>query len=67
MLTNLDNEVIFKKTFTDAIVFKAFVRDVLGLDLEFDKIETTERRECKKNHRCSMVKKCDRFGYIRDE
>ena len=43
MLTNLDNEVIFKKAFTDAIVFRAFVHDVLGLDIEFDKIETEKQ------------------------
>ena len=43
MLTNLDNEVIFKKAFTDAIVFRAFVLDVLGLDIEFDKIETEKQ------------------------
>ena len=33
MLGNLDNEVIFKKAFTDKIVFKAFVRDILGIDI----------------------------------
>ncbi len=34
MLANLDNEVIFKKAFTDRIVFHAFVKDVLGIDVE---------------------------------
>ena len=43
MLGNLDNEIIFKKAFTDKIVFKAFVHDVLGLDVEVDKIETEKQ------------------------
>lgn len=43
MLGNLDNEVIFKKAFTNKIVFKAFVKDVLGLDIEVDKIETEKK------------------------
>ncbi len=43
MLANLDNEVIFKKAFTNKIVFKAFVRDILGIDVEVDKIETEKR------------------------
>lgn len=36
----LDNEVFFKKAFTDRIVFKAFVKDIVGIDVEPDKIET---------------------------
>lgn len=40
MLAPLDNEVIFKKAFTDPIVLRAFVRDIAGVDAEFDKIET---------------------------
>lgn len=43
MLGNLDNEVIFKKAFTDKIVFKAFVRDILGLEIEVEKIETEKK------------------------
>ena len=43
MLGNLDNEVIFKKAFTNKIVFKAFVKDILGLDVEVDKIETEKK------------------------
>ena len=43
MLGNLDNEVIFKKAFTDKIVFKAFVHDILGLDVEVDIIETEKQ------------------------
>lgn len=40
MLVNLDNEIHFKNVFTDVEVFKGFVKDVLGLDLEIDKVET---------------------------
>lgn len=40
MLANLDNEVHFKKVFTDVTVFCAFVKDVLGIDLEITKVET---------------------------
>ena len=47
MLGNLDNEVIFKKAFTDKIVFKAFVRDILGIEFEVDKIETEKQFEPK--------------------
>lgn len=43
MLSNLDNEVIFKKAFTDKTVFKAFVRDILGIEIEVDKIETEKK------------------------
>ena len=43
MLGNLDNEVIFKKAFTNKIVFTAFVRDILGIEIEVDKIETEKK------------------------
>ena len=43
MLGNLDNEIIFKKAFTDKTVFKAFVRDVLGIEVEIDLIETEKK------------------------
>jgi hypothetical protein len=39
-IARLDNEVFFKKAFTDRIVFKAFVKDIVGIDVEPDKIET---------------------------
>jgi hypothetical protein len=39
-IARLDNEVFFKKAFTDEIVFKAFVKDIVGIDVEPDKIET---------------------------
>ncbi len=47
MLGNLDNEVIFKKAFTDKTVFKAFVRDILGIEVEVEKIETAKKFEPK--------------------
>jgi hypothetical protein len=47
MLGNLDNEVIFKKAFTNKTVFKAFVRDILGIEVEIDKIETEKKFEPK--------------------
>ena len=40
MLARLDNEVFFKKAFTDQVVFKAFVKDIIGIDIEPDIIET---------------------------
>jgi hypothetical protein len=40
MLANLDNEVHFKKVFTDIDVFTAFVKDVLGIDINISKVET---------------------------
>jgi len=39
-IARLDNEVFFKKAFTDEIVFKAFVKDIIGIEIEPDKIET---------------------------
>ena len=39
-LARLDNEVFFKKAFTDEIVFKAFIKDIIGIDFQPDKIET---------------------------
>ncbi|MEY4905592.1 MAG: hypothetical protein RLZZ292_3407 [Bacteroidota bacterium] len=43
MLGSLDNEVIFKKAFTDKIVLHQFVKDILGLDVEFGNIETEKK------------------------
>jgi len=43
MLAPLDNGTIFKKAFTDKIVFKSFVKDILGIDIEVDKIETEKK------------------------
>lgn len=39
-LANLDNEVHFKHVFTDVEVFTGFVKDVLGIDINIDKVET---------------------------
>ncbi len=47
MLANLDNEVIFKKAFTNKIVFRAFVKDILGIDVEVETIETEKQFEPK--------------------
>jgi hypothetical protein len=43
MLGSLDNEVIFKKAFTDKIVFEAFVKDILGLEISVGTIETEKK------------------------
>jgi PD-(D/E)XK nuclease family transposase len=40
MLANLDNEVHFKKVFTDIDVFCGFVKDVVGVDMHITKVET---------------------------
>jgi hypothetical protein len=40
MLANLNNEVFFKKVFTNVGVFCAFVKDVLGIDMNISKVET---------------------------
>jgi hypothetical protein len=40
IIARLDNEVFFKKAFTDKIVFKAFVKDIIGIDVDPDIIET---------------------------
>lgn len=43
MLAHLDNETVFKKAFTNKAVFKAFVKDIVGITIEVDKIETEKR------------------------
>ncbi len=47
MLGNLDNGTIFKKAFTDIEVFQHFIKDVLGFEIEVDKIETEKQFEPK--------------------
>lgn len=42
-LANLDNEVFFKKVFTDPQVFQAFVKDTLGVDVHNPRIETEKQ------------------------
>jgi hypothetical protein len=43
MLGSLENEVIFKKAFTDKFVLEQLVQDVLGLKVDFGKIETEKK------------------------
>jgi predicted transposase/invertase (TIGR01784 family) len=43
MLAPLDNETIFKQVFTDKTVFISFVKDILDIDIEVDKIETEKK------------------------
>lgn len=40
MLVGLDNEVVFKKAFTNKEVFVGFIKDILGFEVEVGKIET---------------------------
>ena len=42
MLAPLDNEIVFKLAFQNKIVFKQFVKDILGIDFEGE-IETEKR------------------------
>lgn len=39
-VASLQYGVIFKKAFSDVDIFKGFVRDILGIDLEITKVET---------------------------
>lgn len=39
-VASLQYGVIFKKAFSQVEVFKAFVKDLIGIDLEIDKVET---------------------------
>jgi hypothetical protein len=50
MLGNLDNEVIFKKAFTDKFVLKCLVKDLFGVDFEPETVETEKRFEPKISH-----------------
>jgi len=43
MLVNLDNEVYFRHVFSDQIVFNGFVKDILGIDAHFSKIEPAKK------------------------
>ena len=47
MLAPLDNETVFKKAFTNKIVFTQFVKDIFGVEVEVDKIETEKKYEPK--------------------
>ena len=46
-LANLDNEIYFKKVFTDPEVFRAFVKDITGIDVVDAKIETEKQLDRK--------------------
>jgi len=50
MLAPLDNETIFKRAFTDKIVFQQFVKDIFNIEITVDKIETEKRFEPKIGH-----------------
>ena len=43
MLAPLDNEIIFKKVFTDKEVFEHFVNDLFDIDIKVAEIETEKR------------------------
>jgi PD-(D/E)XK nuclease family transposase len=43
ILASLDNEIIFKKAFTDKLVFETFVEDILGIQIKVSKIETEKQ------------------------
>jgi len=45
MLAPLDNETIFKKAFTDKVVFQQFIKDLFDIDIIVDKIETEKKFE----------------------
>jgi hypothetical protein len=55
-LSRLDNEVIFKKAFTDKLVFTQFVKDVIGIDIKVGKIETEKRFQPKIGYIVSIRK-----------
>jgi hypothetical protein len=50
MLAPLDNQVVFKKAFTDKIVFESFVKDLFNIDISVDKIETEKKFFPKASH-----------------
>jgi len=45
MLAPLDNETIFKKAFTDKVVFQHFVKDLFDVEIVVNKIETEKQFE----------------------
>ena len=63
LLGSLDNEVYFKKVFTNVEVFRAFVKDVVGVDVDIDHVETEKVLERK----TSPIRfKMDLFAESRD-
>lgn len=47
MIARLDNKVLFKKAFTDQIVFKVFVEEITGIEVDPEKIETEKSFQSK--------------------
>ena len=43
MLTPLDNQVVFKKAFTNKEVFEHFIKDIFGIEISVGKIETEKQ------------------------
>lgn len=43
MVASLDNGTIFKKAFTDKLVFEQFIKDILGFEVKVDKIEIEKK------------------------
>jgi predicted transposase/invertase (TIGR01784 family) len=64
MLGNLDNEVIFKKAFTDKFVLKCLVKDLFGVAFEPEIVETEKRFEPKVS---SIDFKYDIFAESKDK
>ena len=58
MLSNLDNEIIFKKAFTNKIVFTQFVKDIVGIDIEVAKIETEKKFDEKLGYMVTELVEC---------
>jgi predicted transposase/invertase (TIGR01784 family) len=50
MLAPLDNETIFKKAFTNKEVFQQFVKDIFGVEINVNKIETEKKFTPKIGH-----------------
>ena len=64
MLAPLDNEVFFKKAFTDKVVFKQFIKDIFDIDVNVAKIET----EKKFDHKAGYIDfKLDIFAETSDK
>jgi len=49
-LARLDNEVFFKKAFTDPFVFRSFVKDIVGIEVDPETIETEKSFQPKLGH-----------------
>jgi predicted transposase/invertase (TIGR01784 family) len=64
MLGNLDNEVIFKKAFTDKFVLQCLVKDLFGVDFVPNKVETEKRFRPKIAH---IDFRYDIFAQSKDE